>query len=71
MYLRFSHYIKIGNSRVKTYRIAVISAKKIEIRRDVSTNGEALKQIVKRMNEGKVEPVHLDSILEDFYLENY
>lgn len=71
MYLRFSHYIKIEKRRVKTYGIVVISAKKIEIHRDVSTDGKALKQIVKRMNEGKVEPVHLDSILEDFYLENY
>lgn len=71
MYLRFSHYIKIEKRRVKTYGIAVISANVLKIRRDVSTNGEALKQIVKRMNEGKVEPVHLDSILEDFYLENY
>lgn len=71
MYLRFSHYIKIEKRRVKTYGIAVISANVLEIRRDVSTDRKALKQLVKRMNEGKAESVHLDSILEDFYMTHY
>lgn len=71
MYLKFSHYIKIEKRRVKTYGIAVISAKGLEIRKDVSTDGKAVKELVKRMNEGKVKPIHLDSILEDFYLNNF
>lgn len=71
MYMRFSHYIKIEKRRAKTYGIAVISAKKIEIRRDVSTDRKAVKELVKRMNEGKAESVHLDSILEDFYLNHF
>lgn len=71
MYMKFSHYIKIEKRRVKTYGIAVISAKKTEIRKDVSTDRKALKQLVKRMNEGKVEPIHLDDILDDFYTEHF
>lgn len=71
MYMKFSHCIKIEQRRVKTYGIAVISAKKIEIRRDVSTDSKALKQLVRRMNREKILPVHLDSILEDFYIEDF
>lgn len=50
MYIRFSRYIKFETRRVKTYGIAIISEKKIEIRKDMSTDGEALKQLVRRMN---------------------
>lgn len=71
MYLRFSHYIKIEKRKVKTYGIAVISAKKIEIRKDVSTDGEALKHLVKRMNKDKVSIILLDDIIEDFYAEHF
>lgn len=71
MYLKFSHYIKIEKMRVKTYGIAVISAKGLVIRRDMSTDGKAVKELVKRMNEEKIDVIHLDSILEDFYMEHY
>lgn len=71
MYLKFSHYIKIEKMRVKTYGIAVISAKGLVIRRDMSTDGKAVKELVKRMNEDKIELVHLDDIIEDFYLTHY
>lgn len=71
MYLKFSHCIKIEKRRAKTYGIATISAKGLEIRRDVTTDGEALKQLVRRMNEDRIDVVHLDSILEDFYLNHF
>lgn len=71
MYLKFSHYIKIEKKRVKTYGIIAISAKVFEIRKDVSTDGKAVKELVKKMNQDKIEFVHLDSILDDFYLEHY
>ena len=67
MYMKFSHYIKIEKRRVKTYGIAVISAKKTEIRKDVSTDRKALKQLVRRMNKDKIDIVHLNDILDDFY----
>ena len=71
VYIRFSHYIKIEKRRIKTYGIAVISAKKTEIRKDVSTDGEALKQLVKRMNKDKVSIILLNDIIEDFYAEHF
>lgn len=71
MYLKFSHYIRIEERRVKTYGIAVLSVKTLEIRRDVSIDGKAVKELVRKMNKEKIELVHLDSILEDFYLNHY
>lgn len=71
MYLKFSHYIKIEKRRVRTYGIVVIFANVLEIRRDVSTDGKAVKELVRKMNKEKIELVHLDSIFEDFYLNHY
>lgn len=71
MYLKFSHYIRIEERRVKTYGIAVLSAKAIEIRKDVSTDGKAVKQLVKSLNKCKVDVVHIDSVIEDFYINHF
>ena len=38
---------------------------------DVSTDFEPLKELVKRLNCEKVEYEHLESIIEDYYLEHY
>lgn len=38
---------------------------------DVSTDFEPLKELVKRLNCEKVEYEHLESVIEDYYLEHY
>lgn len=71
MYLRFSHYVKIEKRRVRTYGIAVIFSKALEIHRDISTDGKAVKELVRRMNKDKIDLVHFNSILDDFYLNHF
>ncbi len=67
-YVVVSHHINIENERVKTYAIIVLKRFiPIKIMRDVSTDGQALQKLVKRLNKGKVELVHLEGILEDYY----
>ena len=67
-YIMLPHYIKIDNKCIKTYAIAAI--KKciiVKIVKDVSTDKRAVRNIVKRLNAGKVELIHLENIIEDFY----
>ncbi len=71
MYLRFRHYVKIEQRRVRTYGIAVICSKTLEIHRDISTDRKAIKELVRKMNKNKVELIHFNSILDDFYLNHF
>lgn len=70
-YVVFPHYVKIENQRIKTYGIIVIN-KFIPVRvfKDISTDYRAIRELVKRLNDGKVEFVHVDDIIEDFYFDN-
>ena len=67
-YIMFPHYIRIDNRRIKTY--AIVARKKCiveKIVKDVSTDRIAVRDLVKRLNAGKVELIHLGNIIEDFY----
>ena len=69
-YIMLQHYIIIEDKRIKTYAIAAI--KKcivVKIVKDVSTDKKAVKNLVKSLNTGKVELIHLENIIEDFYCE--
>ncbi len=70
MYLKYRHHINIEKRRVRTYGIIAVSLKTFKVFNDVSTDSTAVKQLVKRLNDGKVEIVHIPAILEDFYLTN-
>ena len=67
-YIMFPHYIRIDNRCIKTY--AIVARKKCiveKIVKDVSTDRIAVRDLVKRLNAGKVELIHLGNIIEDFY----
>ena len=67
----FKHIITIENIDIESYGIIVFENKKI-VRKifDVSTDYSALSLLVDLLNKNRVEPIHLDSIIEDFYLDN-
>ena len=72
MYYRiFKHKITIEETQVETYGINIyeynVIVKKLY---DVSTDYEALTRLVDSLNKNDIDIVHIDSILEDFYLEN-
>ena len=71
IYKVFKHKITIENISLESYGIIVFENEKI-VRQlfDVSTDYNALSKLVDSLNENGVEPVHLDSIIEDFYLDN-
>lgn len=66
-YVMLPHLIKIEEKTVKTYGIVVFEkpfyAKFVK---DVSTDRESVKYLVKDLNDYKVEIVHLDEVIEDF-----
>ena len=70
-YKIFKHQIKIENVNTESYGIVVCENEKV-IRTlfDVSTDYDALTLLVNSLNENKVLSIHLDSIIEDFYLDN-
>ena len=66
----FAHTVDIQEKRVNTYGIYVMSGGKEQKRMfDVSTDFTALKRLVALLNEGNVELVHLNDILDDFYTQ--
>ena len=71
IYKIFKHKITIENISLESYGIIVFENEKI-VRQlfDVSTDYNALSKLVDSLNENGVELVHLDSIIEDFYLDN-
>lgn len=69
-YIMIPHYIRIDNKYVKTYAIAAINKYiVVKLVKDVSTDKRAVSDLVKRLNAGKVELIHLENIIEDFYCE--
>lgn len=71
-YRIFAHTVDIQDKTVNTYGISVIFDGKEQKRLfDVSTDLTALKRLVLRLNEGNVELVHLNDILDDFYTQYY
>ena len=70
-YVVFPHYVKIENKKIKTYGIMVTNQfVPIKVFKDISTDYRAIRKLVKRLNDGKVELVHVDDIIEDFYFDN-
>lgn len=70
-YIVFPHHVKVENKKIKTYGIIAINKIiPIKVIKDVSTDYEAIRKLVKRLNEAKVELVHVDDIIEDFYFDN-
>lgn len=70
-YKVFKHQTVIENMNIVSYGIKVYE-NRILVRKlfDVSTDYSALSKLVDSLNKNKIESIHLDSILEDFYLEN-
>lgn len=70
-YIVVPHHVKIENKKIKTYGIIVINKFiPIKVFKDISTGHKAIRKLVKRLNEAKVELVHVDDIIEDFYFDN-
>ena len=70
-YIVVPHHVKIENKKVKTYGIIVINKIiPIKVFKDISTDYKAIQNLVKRLNDGKVELIHVDDIIEDFYFDN-
>lgn len=70
-YIVVPHHVKIENKKVKTYGIIVINKIiPIKVFKDISTDYKAIQNLVKRLNDGRVELVHVDNIIEDFYFDN-
>lgn len=62
------HYIQIDNTYIKTYAIiAIKNCIIVKVVKDVSTDRKAVRDLVKRLNAGRVELIHLENIIEDFY----
>lgn len=70
-YIVFKHNITIKNVVIDSFGIRVYEDNML-IRElfDVSTDYKALKHLVDSLNENEIDIIHLDSILEDFYLDN-
>ena len=70
-YIVVPHHVKIENKKVKTYGIIVINKIiPIKVFKDISTDYKVIQNLVKRLNDGKVELIHVDDIIEDFYFDN-
>ena len=70
-YIVFPHHVKVENKKIKTYGIIAINKIiPIKVIKDVSTDYEAIRKFVKGLNEDKVELVHLEDMLEDYYYDN-
>lgn len=71
MYKIFKHKIKINNIYINTYGIEIINSQKSRKLHDVSTNKTKLLKLIDGLNKENVDEIHLESILEDFYLFYY
>ena len=70
-YIVVPHHVKIENQKIKTYGIIVINKIiPIKVFKDISTDYKAIQNLVKRLNDGRVELIHVDDIIEDFYFDN-
>ncbi len=70
-YQIFKHDITIENKIVETYGINIYENEVlVDKLYDISTDYDALSQLVYSLNMDKIALVHFDSIIEDFYLDN-
>lgn len=70
-YQIFKHDITIENKIVETYGINIYENEVlVDKLYDISTDYDALSQLVYSLNMEKIALVHFDSIIEDFYLDN-
>ena len=70
-YVVFPHRVKIEKNTFKTYGIIVVDKfLPVRIMKDISTDYKIICKLVKKLNNGKVEFVHIDDIIEDFIIEN-
>ena len=70
-YQIFKHDITIENKIVETYGINIYENEVlVDKLYDISTDYHALSQLVYSLNIEKIDLVHFDSIIEDFYLDN-
>lgn len=70
-YTIFKHNITIKNVAINSFGIRVYAKNTLICELfDVSTDYKALKNLVDSLNENEIDVIHLDSILEDFYLDN-
>lgn len=72
MYYRiFKHKITIENVDVESFGVEVYEETKLVSKLfDVSTDYNALLKLINSLNENEIDIIHLDAILEDFYLDN-
>ena len=70
-YVVFSHRVVIENDMVKTYGIVVVNKfVPVRVMKDISTNYKTVHKLAKKLNKGKVDLVHIDDVIEDFFFEN-
>ena len=70
-YQIFKHNITIENKIIETYGINIYENEVlVDKLYDISTDYNAISQLVDSLNKDRIEFIHLDSILEDYYLDN-
>ncbi|MGN0570473.1 MAG: DUF6514 family protein [Candidatus Fimenecus sp.] len=72
VYSVFKHKVKLEDKTIESCGINVCDENGSTVRTvwDVSCSFSAVSSLVDSLNRGEVDPVHLDSILEDFYFHN-
>ncbi len=66
-YVMFPHLTKIEEKTVKTY--GIVGFEKLfygKIVKDITNDRNAIKHLVKDLNNYQVELIHLDDVIEDF-----
>lgn len=70
-YVALPHFTRIEKKIVKTYGIIVFKEYiPVKFIKDVYLDGDAIRTLVKRLNQFEVELVHLYDVIEDFYFEH-
>ena len=70
-YVIFPHGVKIEGKIYRTYGIIVVDKfVPVRVMKDISTDYKIICKLAKKLNNGKVEFVHIDDIIEDFIVEN-
>ena len=70
-YQIFKHQITIENKIIETYGISIYENKiLVDKLYDISTDYNALSHLVDSLNKDRIDLIHFDSMLEDFYLDN-
>ncbi len=71
-YSVFYHKVKIESETFLSAGIIIENEQGEEVRRiyDVSTDFDAIEKFTASLNENDVSPIHLESMLEDYYSEH-